>query len=105
MTGTQIGIKTDNTHMWVRIKSISTKRMKKALGEGKNIIAAGFQGIDDNGDITTLGRGGSDTSAVALATALGADDNSKLKCFFPLDSTVMGASPEVAGSPYSCGIT
>ena len=74
MTGTQIGIKTDNTHMRARIKSISTDRMKKALGEGRIVIAAGFQGIDDDGDITTLGRGGSDTSAVALATALGADD-------------------------------
>jgi aspartate kinase len=48
--------------------------MKKALGEGRIVIAAGFQGIDDNGDITTLGRGGSDTSAVALAAALGADE-------------------------------
>jgi len=74
MTGTQIGIKTDNTHMRARIKSISTDRMKKALGEGKIVIAAGFQGIDDDGDITTLGRGGSDTSAVALAAALGADE-------------------------------
>jgi len=74
MTGAQIGIKTDNFHMKARIKSISTDRMKKALGEGKIVIAAGFQGIDDNGDITTLGRGGSDTSAVALAAALGADE-------------------------------
>jgi len=74
MTGTQIGIKTDNSHMRARIKSISTDRMKKALGEGRIVIAAGFQGIDDDGDITTLGRGGSDTSAVALAAALGADE-------------------------------
>jgi len=74
MTGAQIGIKTDNTHMKARIKSISTDRMKKVLGEGKIVIAAGFQGIDDDGDITTLGRGGSDTSAVALAAALGADE-------------------------------
>jgi aspartate kinase len=74
MTGAQIGIKTDNTHMKARIKSISTDRMRKALAEGKIVIAAGFQGIDDNGDITTLGRGGSDTSAVALAAALSADE-------------------------------
>ena len=74
MTGTQIGIKTDNSHMKARIKSISTERMKKALSEGTIVIAAGFQGIDDDGDITTLGRGGSDTSAVALAAALGADE-------------------------------
>ena len=74
MTGAQIGIKTDNSHMKARIKSISTDRMKMALEEGKIVIAAGFQGIDDDGEITTLGRGGSDTSAVALAAALGADE-------------------------------
>ena len=74
MTGAQIGIKTDSSHMKARIKSIATDRMKQALDEGKIVIAAGFQGIDDVGDITTLGRGGSDTSAVALAAALGADE-------------------------------
>ena len=74
MTAAQIGIKTDNSYTKARIKSISTDRMKKALSEGKIVIAAGFQGIDDNGDITTLGRGGSDTSAVALAAALGAEE-------------------------------
>ena len=74
MTATQIGIKTDSSHTKARIKSISTDRMKQALNEGKIVIAAGFQGIDDQGDITTLGRGGSDTSAVALAAALGADE-------------------------------
>ena len=74
MTGTQMGIKTDSSYMKARIKSISTDRMKKALAEGKIVIAAGFQGVDDSGDITTLGRGGSDTSAVALAAALGADE-------------------------------
>ena len=74
MTGTQIGIKTDSSYMKARIKSISTDRMKKALDDGKIVIAAGFQGIDDDGNITTLGRGGSDTSAVALAAALGADE-------------------------------
>jgi aspartate kinase len=74
MTGAQLGIKTDSSHMRARIKSISTDRMEKALADGRIVIAAGFQGIDDNGDITTLGRGGSDTSAVALAAALGADE-------------------------------
>ena len=74
MTGAQIGIKTDNSHTKALIKSISTDRMKKALDDGNIVIAAGFQGIDDDGDITTLGRGGSDTSAVALAAALGADE-------------------------------
>jgi len=74
MTGGQIGIKTDRSHTKARIKSISTSRMNKALDEGKIVIAAGFQGVDDDGNITTLGRGGSDTSAVALAAALSADE-------------------------------
>ncbi len=72
-TAAQIGIRTDNDYMKARIKSISTERMRKSLNEGKIIIAAGFQGIDDDLNITTLGRGGSDTTAVALAAALGAD--------------------------------
>ena len=74
MTGAQIGIKTDNSHTKARIRSISTDRIKRALDDGNIVIAAGFQGVDDDGDITTLGRGGSDTSAVALAAALGADE-------------------------------
>jgi aspartate kinase len=74
MTGAQIGIKTDSSHTKARIRSISTDRMKVALDAGNIVIAAGFQGIDDDGNITTLGRGGSDTSAVALAAALGADE-------------------------------
>ena len=72
-TGTQIGILTDNSHMKARIRSISTETMRRSLNEGKIVIAAGFQGVDDSGNITTLGRGGSDTTAVALAAALGAD--------------------------------
>ena len=73
LTGAQIGIKTDATHTKARIKSISTERVQRLLNEGHIVIAAGFQGIDDNFDITTLGRGGSDTTAVALAAVLGAD--------------------------------
>ncbi len=72
-TGAQIGIKTDSTHTKARIQSISTERMRKALDEGKIVIAAGFQGIDEDFNITTLGRGGSDTTAVALAAVLAAD--------------------------------
>lgn len=71
-TGAQIGIKTDSTHTKARIQSISTERMRKALDEGKIVIAAGFQGIDEDFNITTLGRGGSDTTAVALAAVLSA---------------------------------
>jgi aspartate kinase len=70
MTGAQIGIVTDSTHTKARIRSISTERMRLALEAGKIVIAAGFQGIDDQFNITTLGRGGSDTTAVALAAVL-----------------------------------
>ncbi|MDD3586304.1 MAG: aspartate kinase [Thermoguttaceae bacterium] len=73
MTAAQIGIRTDNSFSKARIRSISTERMQKALDEGKIVIAAGFQGIDDDFNYTTLGRGGSDTTAVALAAALKAD--------------------------------
>ncbi len=73
LTGSQIGIVTDASHTKARIKSIATRRMRKILEQGKIVIAAGFQGIDDQGNITTLGRGGSDTTAVALAAVLGAD--------------------------------
>jgi len=73
LTGAQIGIKTDSTHTKARIQSISTERVRSALDEGKIVIAAGFQGIDEDYNITTLGRGGSDTTAVALAAVLGAD--------------------------------
>ncbi len=71
-TGSQIRMVTDSVHTKARIKSIDTKRLKKVLDEGNIVIVAGFQGIDENEDITTLGRGGSD-SAVALAAALKAD--------------------------------
>ena len=73
LTGAQIGIKTDSSHTKARIHSISTDRIKTLLNEGNIVIAAGFQGIDDNLNITTLGRGGSDTTAVALSAVLGAD--------------------------------
>jgi aspartate kinase len=73
LTGGQIGIRTDSSHTKARIKSISTERVRKLLNEGNIVIAAGFQGIDENFDITTLGRGGSDTTAVALAAVLEAD--------------------------------
>ncbi len=73
LTGAQIGIKTDSTHTKARIQSISTDRLWSALRQGKIVIAAGFQGIDEDFNITTLGRGGSDTTAVALAAVLQAD--------------------------------
>ena len=69
-TGAQVGIVTDSTHTKARIKSISTARMRQALDDGQIVIVAGFQGIDENSNITTLGRGGSDTTAVALAAVM-----------------------------------
>jgi len=73
LTGAQIGIITDSIHTKARIRSISTERVRRALDAGNIVIAAGFQGTDESGDITTLGRGGSDTTAVALAAVLGAE--------------------------------
>lgn len=73
LTGGQIGVRTDSSHTMARIQSISTDRMQRLLDDGNIIIAAGFQGVDDDLNITTLGRGGSDTSAVALAAVLGAE--------------------------------
>src|SRR3984957_4012811 len=69
-TGAQIGIVTDSFHTKARIKNISTQRMRQALEAGQIVIVAGFQGIDENYNITTLGRGGSDTTAVALAAVM-----------------------------------
>lgn len=69
----QIGIMTENVHSKARITDIKTDKLKKNLKEGKIIVVAGFQGVTEDGEITTLGRGGSDTSAVALAAALNAE--------------------------------
>ncbi len=69
-TGRQVGIKTDKTYTKARIMTIDGKRIKKAFKEGKIVIVAGYQGVTADDDITTLGRGGSDLTAVALAKAL-----------------------------------
>ena len=73
MTGAMAGIITDDVHTKARIEKIDTQRLKAELKAGKIVVVAGFQGIDEKGNITTLGRGGSDLSAVALAGALDAD--------------------------------
>lgn len=73
LTGAQIGVLTDTTHTKARIVSISTKRMQELLKAGNIVIAAGFQGVDAEMNITTLGRGGSDTTATALAAVLNAE--------------------------------
>ena len=72
-TGRQVGIITDSSHTKAMIESIEASRLKIALDEGSIPVIAGFQGIDEFSDVTTLGRGGSDTTAVAIAAALNAD--------------------------------
>jgi len=73
-TGGQVHILTDNVHGKARILDIDHKRVTESLQKGKVVVIAGFQGIDEAGNITTLGRGGSDTTAVAMAAALKADE-------------------------------
>jgi aspartate kinase len=73
-TGGQVKILTDSCHTKARIRSIDDAKMRSDLNAGKVVVVAGFQGVDEQGNITTLGRGGSDTTAVALAAALKADE-------------------------------
>ena len=73
-TGWQVALKTDTAHTKARIESIDDEKMRADLAKGRVVIVAGFQGVSSTGDISTLGRGGSDTSAVALAAALKADE-------------------------------
>ena len=73
-TGGQVKIVTDQSHMKARIQEIDDHNMRADLDAGRVVVVAGFQGVDENGNITTLGRGGSDTTGVALAAALKADE-------------------------------
>ncbi len=73
-TGSQVHIRTDAMHNKARIVDIDASRLHRDLGQGRVVVVAGFQGVDEQGNITTLGRGGSDTTAVALAAALQADE-------------------------------
>lgn len=73
MTGRKAGILTDDSHTKARIEDINPATMNSAIKEGKIVVVAGFQGINESGDVTTLGRGGSDLSAVAIAGAIKAD--------------------------------
>ncbi len=73
-TGSQVRILTDDAHTKARIREIDDQRLHADLDEGHVLVVAGFQGVDEQGNITTLGRGGSDTTAVALAAALKADE-------------------------------
>lgn len=73
-TGHQVGICTDNIHTKARIMEVKTDLIRRELNQGRIVVVAGFQGVTQQGDITTLGRGGSDTTAVAIAAALKADE-------------------------------
>jgi aspartate kinase len=73
-TGSQVRILTDSVHTKARIREIDEKNMRADLEAGRIVVVAGFQGVDENGNVTTLGRGGSDTTGVALAAALKADE-------------------------------
>src|SRR5262249_21485623 len=86
-TGAQVGIVTDSFHTKARIKNISTERIRQALDDGYIVIVAGFQGVDENYNITTLGRGGSDTTAVALAAVMKHDPRggAEVNCEFYTD--------------------
>src|SRR5690606_27070317 len=72
--GWQVPVRTDSSHTKARIASIDDARVRADLARGRIVIITGFQGIDGNGNITTLGRGGSDTSAVAVCAALKGDE-------------------------------
>ena len=73
LCGWQVGMNTDTNHSGARIKKVACDRVRDELDQKRIVLVAGFQGVDRHGDVTTLGRGGSDTTAVALAVALGAD--------------------------------
>ena len=94
-TGSQVKVVTDGNFSNARISSISTERIQRSLDEKKVVIVAGFQGVDFDENITTLGRGGSDTSAVALATVLGTRD---CEIYTDVDG-VYTADPRIVGAP------
>lgn len=73
LTGWQAGLRTDDTHGNARVRALVSNRIREELEQGKIVVVTGFQGINEAGDMTTLGRGGSDTTAVALAAFLKAD--------------------------------
>jgi aspartate kinase len=73
-TGWQVPVKTDSAYTKARIESIDDAKVRADLAAGKVVVITGFQGVDEGGNVTTLGRGGSDTSAVAIAAAMKADE-------------------------------
>ena len=105
LTGWQAGIRTDAIHGNARIESVDTQRIRRELEKGRIVVVAGFQGLDPQGDITTLGRGGSDTTAVALAAWLGAE---KCQIFTDVDGVYRCSMTAACcwhrrrGSPWRC---
>jgi aspartate kinase len=97
-TGMQAGIVTNAAHTRAKVTAVNHKKLKSALEKGKIVIVAGFQGIDTNGDITTLGRGGSDTTAIALAAQLEAE---RCEIYTDVDG-VYTADPKIV--PLACRI-
>jgi aspartate kinase len=96
LTGSQAGIVTDTTHTKAKIVEVRAQRIHDALDEGKIVLVAGFQGVSTGREITTLGRGGSDTTAVALAAALGAES-----CEIFTDvAGVYSADPRIVSDAY-----
>lgn len=99
LTGSQAGIHTDGEHGNARILSVDTTRIHRELAAGKIVVVTGFQGVDDQGDVTTLGRGGSDTTAVALAAWLKAE---KCQIFTDVDG-IYDRDPRIFGDAVRFG--
>ncbi len=95
LTGWQIEMQTDSRHGAARIKSVSTERIRRELDKNRIVLIAGFQGINKYGDVTTLGRGGSDTTAVAIAAVLGAD---KCQIYTDVDGVYTADPHKVPGA-------
>ena len=102
LTGWQIEMNTNSTHGAARIKSVSTERIRRELDKRRIVLIAGFQGINKFGDVTTLGRGGSDTTAVAIAAVLGAD---KCQIYTDVDGVYTADPRKVPGAKKLNAIT
>ena len=102
LTGWQIELNTNSSHGAARIKSISTERIRRELDKNRIVLIAGFQGVNKYGDVTTLGRGGSDTTAVAIAAVLGAD---KCQIFTDVDGVYTADPRKVPGAKKLDAIT
>ena len=102
LTGWQIELNTNSTHGAARIKSISTERIRRELDKNRIVLIAGFQGVNKYGDVTTLGRGGSDTTAVAIAAVLGAD---KCQIYTDVDGVYTADPRKVDGAKKLDAIT